>query len=80
MGIVWGIMTVISMFIFFAEIINTISEQQLIPLGKALFDFKKLRFQYPFSIVSLNKQYGINCRIYTVCSKYDQSFQKDVEP
>lgn len=47
-GVLWGIVTIISVYIFFAEILNTISERHLLPLGNALFDFKNLRFQSPF--------------------------------
>ena len=41
--------TACSVYIFFAEIVNTISERHLIPLGNALFDYKTLKFVNPFS-------------------------------
>lgn len=41
--------TAISVYIFLAEIVNTVAEQHIIPLGNALFDFKNMKFMYPFA-------------------------------
>ena len=48
-GVVWLMVTVCSVYIFFAEIVNTIAERHLIPLGNALVNYKELKFVNPFS-------------------------------
>ena len=48
-GVIWIMVSVCSVYIFFAEIVNTIAERHLIPLGNALFDYKELKLVNPFS-------------------------------
>lgn len=46
---VWAVITVISVYIFLAEIVNTVAEQHVIPLGNAIVDYKNMKFMYPFA-------------------------------
>ena len=45
----WGVITAISIYIFLAEIVNTVAERHVIPLGNAVFDYKNFKFANPFA-------------------------------
>lgn len=47
-GVVWGVVTLLALYIFIAEIVNTVSEKHIVPLGNAVFNYRKMKFQNPF--------------------------------
>ena len=47
-GVLWGIIAVLATYIFLGEIINTVSEQHIIPLGNAILDYKTFKLVNPF--------------------------------
>ena len=47
-GVAWGVVTLLALYIFIAEIVNTISERHIVPLGNAVFNYRKMKIQNPF--------------------------------
>ena len=47
-GVLWGIISVLATYIFLGEIVNTVAERHIIPLGNAVFDYKTFKPVNPF--------------------------------